>query len=217
MATFSNYLNLKLNAPNDPFLLSDFVSNWQILDANPGIFITTSGARPSYTSAQSGRLIFLTDLKQFQWWNGTAWQTDALYAPPIFHGGVSLNQVIARNTTTTPTVLTFSISRPCSVGIILTAEYAMQARQYQELFQAITVDGVFIATGFREHAIVSAENVSHTAFYPITSAAALTTLAAGSHTIGVQVQVQNTTSASVTLDGAKCIVFVSNYTVNNAF
>jgi hypothetical protein len=217
VATFSNNLGLKLNAPTDPFLLSDFIANWNILDANPGIFITTSTSRPSYTSSQAGRLIFLTDLKQFQWWNGTSWITDALYAPPVFHGGVDFGTSMARGTSPTFTCLTFSISRPCSVGIVLTAEYAIAAKQYQEFYQSVVFDGAQVATGFREHTILSAENINHPAYGALQSVCAIQTVAAGTHTVGALVQVQSTTSASVTIDGCKAIVWCSNYTSSNSF
>ena len=46
---------LKLNAPTDPFQLSDFVANWQILDASPGTFICTSASRPRSCRTISGR------------------------------------------------------------------------------------------------------------------------------------------------------------------
>lgn len=216
MATFSNYLALKLNAPTDPFLLSDFITNWNILDASPGVFICTSATRPAYNASQTGRLIFLTDLKKLEWWNGTSFQADALYAPPVFHGGAALNTNMARGSSPTFTCLNYTISRPCSVAIILTAEYAIGARTYQELFQSIHQDGLPIATGFREHVIVSAENIAHTAYYAVTSVAAISSVAAGSHTVGGLVQVQSTTSASVTLDGMKAVVIASNYTLSNS-
>jgi hypothetical protein len=218
VATYSNYLGLKLNAPTDPFLLSDFISNWSILDANPGIFICTSATRPAYSSNQAGRLIFCTDLKQFQWWNGSSWQTDALYAPPVFHGGVYLNAGMSRNSNPTFNICSLSISRPCSMAVIVTAEYSIGPRTYQELYQSITFDGQQQVTAFREHSVISAENITgHAAYVALTSCVALESVAAGSHTVGILVQVQSMTSSSVTIDGAKTVAMVSNYSLSNAF
>jgi hypothetical protein len=217
VATFSTYLGLKLNASTDPFQLSDFISNWSILDASPGIFITTSAARPVYNSSQAGRLIFLTDLHKLEYWSGSAWVADALYAPPVFHGGVDFEQSIGKGQSQTFNCLTFSISRPCSVAIIVTAQYQIGPKTYQELFQQAVFDGNAVSTGFREHTIISSENVSHNAFGSLVSPVAISTVAAGSHTVGVLAQIQAATSSSVTLNGCKAVVIVSNYNVANAF
>jgi hypothetical protein len=73
VSTRSDILQLILNASDgsDPFLLSDFLTNWGILDSSPGVFICTSSTHPSWGTDQAGRLVFETDTLDFLGWNGT--------------------------------------------------------------------------------------------------------------------------------------------------
>jgi len=131
VATYSTYLGLKLNSATDPFLLSDFIGNWTILDGSPGVFVCTSSSRPSWTAAQAGRLIFMTDWKALSYWTGTAW-LDCRDAAPVFAGGVYLNTAIARGTTGTFTVINLTCPRTCSLAIALTGTYLVAASQNQD-------------------------------------------------------------------------------------
>ena len=51
MATYSTVMGLKLNDPSDSFELSDFVANWETIDASPGTYICTSNTRPNWGAA----------------------------------------------------------------------------------------------------------------------------------------------------------------------
>jgi len=75
MTTSSTVLNLNLPASDgsDPFsLATDFLDNWAILDAAPGVFICTSGTHPTWSTGQAGRLIFETDNQNILEWDGSA-------------------------------------------------------------------------------------------------------------------------------------------------
>jgi hypothetical protein len=64
MSTTSPILNLTLPASDgsDPFSLADdFLANWAILDASPGVLITLAADLPILTDDQIGRLAFITD------------------------------------------------------------------------------------------------------------------------------------------------------------
>src|SRR6185312_8967561 len=122
MATFTTFLGLKVNAGTDAFLLSDFTSNWNTLDANPGVFICTSTTRPSYSSGQAGRIIFMTDLKQLSYWNGSSWQ-DLRDSAPVFAQGAIFNTSMSAGSSPTFTVCSLTVPRPCSMAIWLSGTY----------------------------------------------------------------------------------------------
>jgi hypothetical protein len=86
MSSLTPRLSLKRPDDTDPFLTQDFVDNYNKLDAAPGVHICTSTTRPSWSGAQAGRAIFLTDWKCFQWWSGSSWQ-DERAATGLFAGG----------------------------------------------------------------------------------------------------------------------------------
>ena len=78
MASFSPRLNLKRPVGADPFLTQDYYDNLTLLDGSPGVYITTSGARPAgWGAAHSGMHIWETDTELLWRWNGTAWRRSA--------------------------------------------------------------------------------------------------------------------------------------------
>lgn len=215
MATFSTLLGLKLNAPTDPFQLSDFIQNWNILDANPGVFICTSGSRPSYTSGQAGRLIFMTDLKQLSYWNGSSWN-DLRDSAPVFAGGSFINSNISMGASPTVSVCTFTTPRPCAISVILSATYSIPAQVGISFFQSITFDGQQQQLGsYRERWQIADLPALLPTQFNIASLAVIPSVAAGSHTIGVLVQNSNSFSTSLNLIGAKTIGMISLYNTNN--
>ena len=140
MATYSTYLGLKLNQSTDPFLLSDFVANWTILDGSPGVFICTSATRPSWTSSQGGRLIFMTDYEQLSFWNGSAW-LDCRDAAPVYAAGAAFNTSVAHNTSATFTAVSLTLPRTCSLVVMVTGTYQCASSAYQTAYQRVLVDG----------------------------------------------------------------------------
>lgn len=216
MATFSNVLGLKLNDPTDPFLLSDFTANWNLIDGSPGTFICTSGTRPSWGASQTGRLIFMTDLKQLSYWSGSSWQ-DLRDSAPVFAGAQLLNQSIAKNTSVSQTILNLTTPRPSAMAIVLAATYQCSNKQNQDAFQSVLFDGTAYTMGFREQVRFSgnASDSGNTAGYQTTSVAIVPSVTAGAHTAGIKVDVSNNYSTSITLVGVKVLAFISLYSATN--
>ena len=219
MATYSTYLGLKLNSATDPFLLSDFIGNWTILDGSPGVFVCTSSSRPSWTAAQAGRRIFMTDWKALSYWTGTAW-LDCRDAAPVFAGGVYLNTAIARGTTGTFTVINLTCPRTCSLAIALTGTYLVAASQNQDVWQRVLVDGVGSTAnqlgGYREQLrFIASPGVSDNAGMTATSLQVVSGITAGAHTVGVAADI-GTYSAPATIIGVKALAWIAATAVGNS-
>lgn len=218
MATFSNYLGLKLNQSTDAFLLSDFIANWDILDASPGIYVCTSTTRPSWSSGQAGRLIFMTDLKQLSWWAGASWQ-DLRDSVPVFSQGTFFNTSMSAGSSPQFTVCTFTTPRPCSIAIMLSATYTCSNQQNQDAFQSIIFDGAKQNLGsFREQIRFSGNksDSGNSAGLNVASLTVVPSVTAGTHTMGVQVDMSSDYSSAITLSGAKVIGMISLFFSGNS-
>jgi hypothetical protein len=217
VATFSTLLGLKLNDQSDPFELSDFVSNWGILDASPGTFVCTSTSRPSWSTAQAGRLIFMTDLKQLSYWTGTAW-SDLRSAAPVFAAGVFLNTGVNAGATANYNVLTFTTPRPCALAVAMTGTYTCPNNKKQDAWQSATFDGVQEAMGsFRDgfrFAGDSADNGTPLSA-SVMSLTIIPSVSAGQHKIGAQVQVSSSYTTALTAVGFKVLAFIALYQAGN--
>jgi hypothetical protein len=216
MATFSTLLGLKLNDPTDPFLLSDFVSNWNILDAAPGAFICTSSSRPTWGSSQAGRMIFMTDYKQLSYWDGSAWQ-DLRDNAPVFYNGSYINTSMSAGSSPTFTVLSFTTPRACSLAVWLTATYNCSNQKNQDLYQKILYDGTDEHGAYREQVRFSGNSSDSgaTAGTNATSMAVVSSVTAGSHHLGLQVDMGSHYTASVTMVGVKIMAMIATYSGSN--
>jgi len=217
LATFSTFLGLKLNDESDPFQLSDFVSNFGILDASPGTFICTSTSRPNWGTAQKGRMIFMTDLKQLSYWTGTAW-ADLRDSVPVFAGGLFVNTAVNAGASPNFNILTFTTPRPCSLAVILSATYQYPNKQSQNAFQSIIFDGVEqLIGGYAEQIRFSgnSSDAAHTAGENATSIAVVPNCAAGQHKIGLRINVTTDYSTAIQVKGAKAIAMIANYSSGN--
>lgn len=217
MATYSNFLGLKLNAPSDPFLLSDFITNWSILDGSPGSFICTSLSRPTWGSSQAGMKIFMTDYKQDQFWTGSTFQ-DPLNSVPVFAGGSFLDLSMTRNNNYSPNILQFTTSRPAALGIMAVATYNCNNQQTQDAWQSISFDGqTNNLGGFREQIRFAGNNsdASGTAGVACASIGIAASVAAGLHHVGLVINI-GSNSTSLTLVGVKVLAFVGQYSTSNS-
>jgi hypothetical protein len=210
-------LGLKLNAQSDPFALADFVSNWGILDASPGVFVCTSVSRPTWGAAQAGRLIFMTDLKQVSYWDGSNWN-DPRDSSPVFGGGVFINNVgIGGSGTKTFSVLGFTTPRPCALAIWLTGTYTWPANIWQDAAQNIQLDGVDqMMGGFRDGFIlpgVAGKSAAQEAIN-CSSIAIVPSVTAGHHTIGAKVSTGGA-GVTVVVQGFRTIAMMSLYASGN--
>jgi hypothetical protein len=216
LATYSTVLGLKLNDQSDPFELSDFTSNYEILDANPGVFICTSVSRPSWGTAQAGRLIFMTDLKQLSYWNGSAWN-DPRDAAPVFAGGTVINQGIGASAVKNYSILTINTPRPCALTVWMTGKYSWPSNAWQAAQQNITFDGADQNTGgFTDGFVLPGIPTRPSTAESITvpSMAVIPSVAAGQHTIGAKVQMGGDLT-TVTVTGFKVIAMMGVYSSNN--
>jgi hypothetical protein len=217
VATYSTVLGLKLNQLSDPFELSDFTANWDILDASPGTFICTSVSRPSWGTAQAGRMIFMTDLKQLSYWTGTAW-ADLRDSVPTFAGGTYLSVTCNPGSTGTFTILTFTTPRPSAMAIFASATYNYPNNKNQDIYQTVTFDGTQQFLGYREQLRMSgnAADSGVEAGANAMSPAMIPSLSAGQHKIGMQVQVGSTYNTPITLIGVKVVAFIALYQNGNS-
>lgn len=216
MATFSTLLGLKLNDPTDPFLLSDFVGNWNILDATPGIFVCTSSSRPTWGAPQAGRTIFMTDYKQMSYWDGAAWQ-DLRDNAPVFYAGQFINTSMSSGSNPTFTVMTFTTPRACALTVWLTATYQCSNQRNQDAFQKILMDGVDEHGAYREQIRFSGNSGDSgaTAGLNASSFAVVPSVTAGSHNLGLQVNMGSNYTTSITLVGVKVLAMISTFSGSN--
>lgn len=217
MATFSPVLGLKLNSESDPFQLSDFISNYGIIDASPGTYTCTSTSRPSWSTAQAGRLIFMTDLKQLSYWSGTGW-FDLRDSAPVFAGGAFLNTPISHGSSPVFTILTFTTPRPSALAIWATATYTFPNNKTQDVTQAVVFDGSpSIMGSFQDQVRMSGDggDSGATAGQNATSLALVPSITAGQHKIGVKVSVGSGYPVGITLVGVKIIAMISVFASNN--
>ena len=217
MATFSTILGLKLNELSDPFQLSDFVGNWDILDASPGTFICTSVSRPSWGAPQAGRLIFMKDLKQLSYWTGTAW-ADLRDSVPIFAGGTFLSVKCNPGSTGTFNILTFTTPRPSALAFFASATYNYPNNKTQDIFQTVTFDGVAQFLGYREQLrmVATVGDNGAEAGLNAASVGTVTSVSAGQHKIGMQVQVGSQFNTPITLVGVKVVAMIALYQTGNS-
>lgn len=218
MATYSTVLGLKLNDQSDPFELSDFVANWQLLDASPGAFICTSTSRPNWGISQKGRLIFMTDLKQLSYWDGAAWQ-DLRDSAPVFASGSYINTSMNPGGSATFNVLTFTTPRPSALAIFVSGTYQCSNNQNQDAWQSVLFDGVKQTMGgYREQIRFAgnSQDSSNTAGTNATSMAVIPSVVGGQHKIGIQVDISSAYSTALKLIGVKVMAFIALYSVGNS-
>jgi hypothetical protein len=219
VATYSTVLGLKLNDESDPFQLSDFTANYQILDAAPGTFICTSTTRPTWGANQNGRLIFMSDLKQLSYWNNSTGWTDLRDSVPIFAGGYFLNAGLNPGSTSNFGLLTFTTPRPSALAIIATANYTYTSDSWQVVTQSVTFDGSpSNMGGFSEQVRIAGDpyNDGGTVASSATSLAVIPSVSAGQHTIGIKTQLSHIYFSTVDLQGVKIIAFISTFASGNA-
>lgn len=219
MATYSTVLGLKLNDETDPFQLSDFIANWGILDASPGIFICTSTTRPNWGASQNGRLIFMSDLKQLSYWNNATGWTDLRDAAPMFAGGYFLNVAMNRGSTGSFSLLTLTTPRPSSLAIWLDGTYTCDGDDTQSVAQAITFDGTPQLMGSFQEAVRFSggdENSGTQRGTSTSSMAMIPSVTAGQHVIGLRAQVSGNYWDPVTVTGVKVMALMSVFASGNS-
>lgn len=210
--TPSPRLSLKRNEGSDPFLRQDFTDNWDKLDLSPGTHICTSGSRPTWGSAQAGRLIYESDLRRILAWSGVAW-VEPLQVAPAWGGSMTMNSHHARGTTSSWTVATITSTRPGTLVVFTTAQLAVLPLASQQGYAYGLIDGVNRTFGssvanrlqWPDNNTVGAAFDHRTV--SIHSWAAIT---AGAHTIGVQLNVGTLSNQAVYIGGVAFTAILTN-------
>jgi hypothetical protein len=134
---------LLLNSPlgSDPFKRTDFVENWDILDASPGIYICTSTSPPTWAGAQAGRKIYETDTRRIRNWNGTAWENVENYTRGAAMS-LAPTETLGKGVKKTYTVnSTYNAPRPCRLLLLGSARFSQQAAFSQNVLAQPWIDG----------------------------------------------------------------------------
>ena len=180
------------------------------------MFICTSTARPSWGSPQAGRIIFMTDLKQMSYWDGTSWQ-DMRDSAPVFAGGVFLGTSMSPGTSPVFNVLTFTTPRPAALAIWLSATYNCANNKTQDAYQTVVFDGAAATIGnFREQVRFEGNSGDSGALAGTNalSIGLVPSMSAGQHKIGIKVDM-GTYPVSVEMAGIKIMAMIALQASNN--
>lgn len=140
MSTRTTKLNLVNNTGSDPFSLDDFSTNWNILDSEPGVYVCTSTTRPTWGPNQAGRTIVETDTFRLLVWNGGNWQ-EPLTAPGVWMFESAPQLALAANVSTSWTLGSISVKRPCQIVTITSVVASKLAAQSVSLASSGRIDG----------------------------------------------------------------------------
>jgi hypothetical protein len=211
VSTNSPRLLLKRPDGTDPFLRQDFVDNYNKIDAAPGVHICTSDTRPVWGSAQAGRMIFMTDYKQLQYWDGAAWN-DERTAAPVFAGGAIFDATIGKNATPTYNIVNFTTPRPCTLAIFMNATFSCDSQHSQDVYMRCNFDNADLLLGGYSDAIRFTGNSSDTSadMKMTVPAMAVVNCAKGSHSIKAKFTI-GSYNTSVILRGVKTIGMIGLY------
>lgn len=217
MATFTPKLNLKRNDGTDPFLRQDFVDNYNKLDAAPGVYVTTSDLLPTWSANQAGRLVFLTDLKQLKFWDGSSFQ-DERTAVPIYAGAAIFDTAIAKSSAPIYNMVNITVPRPCTLAIWMNMTVSADANKTQYFSLRINFDGAdLLMGGYSDAGRMIGDSSQSSGTDQSTTLPALATVTAskGTHSIKAKVST-GTYNTSVTLRGIKTIAAVSLYSASQS-
>ena len=204
MSSNSTKLRLIRNVPGDNFQLSDFTTNWDLLDAAPGTHICTSSTRPGgWTAAQAGRTILETDTFRQLIWTGSAWQ-EPLIAPGAWTMGIGPSQTIGPNATVNLNFGTITAKRASRV--LLTAVYHAQyvPSRAQWIRGFVTVNGQVVSVNGTSGFIQWGDFTLGGAWADCRQATVLgiATVPPGTHTVGLSLNTGGTKGANVTVTTA---------------
>jgi hypothetical protein len=211
VSTSSPKLLLKRPDGTDPFLRQDFVDNWNKIDAAPGIYVCDSTTRPSWASAQAGRMIFLTDWKQLQYWDGSSWNNERT-AVPFFAGGAIFDATVGKNATPVYNIVNITTPRPATLAIMMSATVSCDSRFTQDVYFRANVDGGDLLLGGYSDAIrFTGKSDDSSADMKMTvTALAQATVTAGSHSLKGKFTI-GTYNTSVIIRGIKTLAFLGTY------
>jgi hypothetical protein len=216
VSTLTPKIGLKRPDGTDPFLRNDFVTNWNALDATPGVYICDSTTKPVWGTAQAGRMIFMTDYKQVQYWDGTTWN-DERTAVPMFAGGAVFDATIGKSATPTYNIVTFTTPRPCTLAVFMQATISCDSQHTQDIYFRINFDNTDVLLGAYSDAIRFTGNSSDTSADAKMTVPAMAVIncTKGTHSLKGKVIV-GAYNTSVTVRGIKTIGLIGLYASSNS-
>ena len=216
MSTVTPKVGLKRPDGTDPFLRTDFVNNWNLIDQIPGAYICDSTTLPVWGAAQAGRLVFLTDYKQIRYWDGAAWQ-DERTAVPMFAGGAIFDATVGKSATPTVNIVTFTTPRPCTIAMLVSATISCDSQHTQDVYVRANFDNGDLLLGGYSDGMRFTGNSSDTSADAKATCTAIAVVNAtkGTHSIKGKLVV-GAYNTSVILRGMKAIGFVGLYASSNS-
>lgn len=214
MSTLSPRMSLKRPDDTDPFLTQDFVDNWNKIDAAPGVHICTSTTRPSWGVNQTGRTVFLTDWKCFQYWSGSAWLNERA-ATGLFAGGAVFDATLSKNAVVTYNLVNFTTPRPASLAIAMSMTVSCDSRFTQDVYGRIVYDGGDTLLGAYSDAMrFTGRSDDSSADMKMTmTMLGVVNVSAGAHTLGGKLTIGQY-NTSVILRGMKTVAVLGIYASN---
>lgn len=200
MSTTSQHLGLKINDGSDPFLLSDFTNNWNLLDGFPGVWICTSTTRPSWGAAQNGMMIVETDTRRNMLWTGSTWR-EMLTGPAVWWGSLRPGVMIGKSTALNYVIGTFTVNRPGTLLAITTTEFGFPSNGFIQGNVRAMIDGSqanWDGSSYGEYWKYDWSNSGTTSaqndFSTTITSLGIRTISAGTHSVGLQVATSNVTT-----------------------
>lgn len=216
MSTTTPKMGLKSWDGTDPFLRTDFNSNNALLDASPGVYVCDSTTKPTWGAANTGRLIWLTDEKRLQFWDGSTWN-DERTAVPLFAGGAVFDAALGKNASVAYNIINITVPRACTLAIIMNCTIKCAGDSTQDVYFRVNFDGTDQLLGAYSDAAFFSGNSGDSSHNEETTITAMTVVSCtkGSHSIKGKVIV-GTYNTSVTVRGIKGIGLVGLYSSSNS-
>lgn len=218
MSTTSPRLGLKIPDGSDPFLRTDFVDNYGVMEGSPGTWICTSTTRPTWGAGQAGRTIRETDTRREVLWTGTAWH-ELLYGPAIWYGSTRPQVMLGVNTMVTYVVGTFTVTRPGSLFGLTTTEHALPCRGLIGATTRLMIDGSDANfDGPSQHgeyvqsAFPNTSTFGSDRWYQTVASMGSRDISAGTHSIGIRVTTQGDTGIQLKLTSVRAMAMFANGT-----
>lgn len=174
-------LGLIVPVGSDPFHTSDFVNNWEAVEANPGIAVVASLPASGWV----GQNVYNQADKQVHVWDGSTWR---IPAPPVlwyFHGSPSVNIGSSSSPYNSATV-TFTVPYAITGWLVLEANVQIDdvTNAHATAWINAQIDGTTQAQAKWQNAM-SSTNSGAEAIYGTLAHTVINTLTAGSHSFKI--------------------------------
>lgn len=218
MSTTSQHMGIKIPDGSDPFVRTDFVTNYNTLDKYPGNFICTSTTRPTWGPGQTGMCITETDTRRTMLWTGTTWR-EMLYGPAVWWGSTRPQVLLGYGTMATYVVGTFTVNRPGSLFGITTTEHALPCRGRIGATTRLMLDGAdanfdgpnqngeYVETNFPDTSTFGTNR-----WYQTVTSIGVRNISAGTHSIGIRVTTSSSGTGQIKVTSVRAMAMFVNGT-----